>query len=201
MLLWSKGKGNALLKRWSRFESGQERSTKLQLWKGGHAVAVHALLLNASMEPLKVVSERRAVVLVLSGKAEMVEPSDARFRHERGEVIVPAVLRLVRFVKVPYRTTIPLTRKAVLARDGGLCAYCSKEATTMDHVTPRARGGLHRWENVVAACKPCNAKKDDHSLAELGWTLRFTPRAPKASLYVVFRYEQNEAWTPYLSLA
>ena len=76
-------------------------------------MATVALLLNASFEPLKVVSARRAVVLVLSGKAEVVEAGDARFRYEHGEVTVPAVLRLVKFVRVPYRATVPLTRRAV----------------------------------------------------------------------------------------
>jgi hypothetical protein len=164
-------------------------------------VAVHALLLNASMEPLNVVSGRRAVLLILRGKAEMVEPGDEYFRHAQGAVAVPAVLRLLRFVKVPYRSTVPLSRKTVLARDHGLCAYCSKTANTMDHVTPRSRGGQHRWENVVAACQLCNAKKDDHLLSELGWTLTFKPFAPKATLYVVFRYEPQEAWRPYLAPA
>jgi 5-methylcytosine-specific restriction endonuclease McrA len=164
-------------------------------------VAVHALLLNASMEPLNVVSGRRAVLLILRGKAEMVEPGDEYFRHERGAVAVPAVLRLLRFVKVPYRSTVPLTRKAVLARDHGLCAYCSKAATTMDHVTPRSRGGQHSWENIVAACQLCNARKDDHLLSELGWTLTFRPFAPRATFYVVFRYEPQEAWKPYLAPA
>jgi 5-methylcytosine-specific restriction endonuclease McrA len=164
-------------------------------------MAVHALLINADYQPLKVVSARRAIVLILNGKAEMVEPGDEYFRHERGSVAVPAVLRLLKFVKVPYRTTMPLTRKAVLARDDGQCAYCSRAATTMDHVHPRSRGGQHRWENIVAACQSCNAKKDDRLLSEIGWSLKFKPHAPKATLYVVFRYEQPEAWRPYLSLA
>jgi 5-methylcytosine-specific restriction endonuclease McrA len=164
-------------------------------------VATVALLLNASFEPLDVVSAKRAVVLLLSGKAEMVEPGDTRYRHQRGEVVVPAVLRLMRFVRVPYRTMVPLTRRAVLARDGGVCAYCAGPADTIDHVHPRAHGGQHRWENVVAACKPCNAKKDDRTLAQLGWSLTFTPFAPKATLYVVFRHEQQEAWRPYLALS
>ena len=164
-------------------------------------MAVNALLLNASMEPLKVVSGRRAVLLILSGKAEMLEPGDEYFRHERGSVAVPAVLRLLKFVKVPYRSTVPLTRKAVLARDNDSCAYCSKVAITMDHVIPRSRGGQHRWENIVAACQSCNAKKDDHLLSELGWSLKFKPHAPKATLYVVFRYQQQEAWRPYLAFA
>ena len=87
----------------------------------------------------------------------------------------------------------------MLARDNGSCAYCSKPADTMDHVVPRSKGGQHRWENIVAACRPCNAKKDDHTLAELGWVLPFKPYVPKATLYVVFRYEQSEVWTPYLA--
>jgi hypothetical protein len=66
--------------------------------KGGHTVATVALLLNASFEPLKVVSAKRAVILVISSKAEIVEPGDARYRHEHGEVVVPSVLRLVKFV-------------------------------------------------------------------------------------------------------
>ncbi len=145
-------------------------------------MAAVALLLNASFEPLKVVSAKRAVVLVLSGKAEMVEPGDARYRHERGEVVVPAVLRLVKFVRVPYRTTVPLSRRAVLARDGGLCAYCSGAADTVDHVQPRAHGGQHRWDNVVAACRSCNNRKDDKALAQVGWALNFKPYAPNAAL-------------------
>jgi 5-methylcytosine-specific restriction endonuclease McrA len=163
-------------------------------------MAVHALLINADYQPLKVVSARRAIVLILSGKAEMVEPGDEYFRHERGAVAVPAVLRLLKFVKVPYRSTVPLTRKAVVSRDHGLCAYCSKTATTMDHVVPRSKGGPHRWENIVAACQSCNAKKDDRLLSELGWSLKVKPFAPKATLYVVFRNEQQEAWKPYLAL-
>lgn len=164
-------------------------------------MATVALLLNASFEPLTVISARRAVVLVLSNKAEMVEPGDVRYRHERGEVIVPAVLRLTRFVRVPYRTSIPLTRRAVLARDGGVCAYCLGSADTIDHVVARSRGGEHRWENVVAACKGCNAKKDDRTLAQLGWTLSFTPFAPKATLYIVFKHAPQQAWEPYLAYA
>jgi 5-methylcytosine-specific restriction endonuclease McrA len=164
-------------------------------------VATVALLLNASFEPLKVVSAKRAVVLVLSGKAETVEPGDARYRHERGEVVVPAVLRLVKFVRVPYRVTVPLTRRAVLARDCGLCAYSSATADTIDHVQPRAHGGQHHWENVVAACRSCNNRKDDRTLAQVGWALNFKPYAPKATLYVVFRHEQQEAWRPYLAVS
>lgn len=114
---------------------------------------------------------------------------------------MPAVLRLFRFVKVPRRSAVPVSRRAVLTRDGGACAYCSRPATTVDHVRPRSRGGQHRWENVVAACRSCNGTKDDRLLSELGWTLTSEPQAPKATVYVVFRYEQQDAWKPYLALA
>jgi 5-methylcytosine-specific restriction endonuclease McrA len=168
--------------------------------KGGHPVAVVALLLNASFEPLKVISARRAVMLILSGKAEAVEEGDgqARYRSETTSINVPAVVRLKFQVKIPYRANVPLCRAAVLARDSKTCQYCFKQGDTMDHVEPRSRGGRHVWENVVTACKRCNAKKDDKLLSEIGWSLTFTPYAPKAWFYVVFKFELDPAWAPYL---
>ncbi len=134
-----------------------------------------ALLLNASMEPIRVVPARRALVLILTGKAEPVEEGErpAMFRSSSGSIAVPAVLRLCKYVKIPYRATVPLSRKAVLARDNKTCQFthCGKAGDTMDHVVPRSRGGGHTWENVVTACRKCNGKKDDKSLEQLGWTL------------------------------
>lgn len=159
-----------------------------------------ALLLNASFEPLKVISTRRAVILILSGKAEAVEHGNgtALYRSESRAITVPAVVRLKYQVKIPYRATVPLCRAAVLARDNHTCQYCFKRGDTMDHVLPRSRGGQHRWDNIVTACKPCNAKKDDRLLSEIGWTLKAKPYAPKAWFYVVFKFELDPAWMPYL---
>lgn len=159
-----------------------------------------ALLLNASMEPIRVVPAKRALMLLLSGKAEPVEEGErpSVWRSSSGSIVVPAVLRLLSYVKIPYRATVPLNRTAVLARDKRTCQYCHGAGDTMDHVVPRARGGKHVWENVVAACKRCNAKKDDKLLSEIGWTLSFRPYAPKAWFYVVFRFELDPAWVPYL---
>ena len=97
---------------------------------------------------------------------------------ERTALAVPAVVRLARFVRVPYRATVPLTRKAVFARDGGRCVYCGAAATSLDHVVPKSRGGPHTWDNVVSACGRCNHVKADRGIAELGWRLRAVPTAP-----------------------
>lgn len=158
------------------------------------------LLLNASFEPLKVIPVRRAVMLILRGKAESVAAGDdpALFRSATNVIEVPAVVRLKYQVKIPYRATVALSRAALLARDSRTCQYCFKPGNTIDHVVPRARGGMHSWENVVTACTRCNAKKDDRLLEELGWTLRFTPYAPKAWFYVVFKFQLDPAWEPYL---
>ncbi|MDP9417944.1 MAG: HNH endonuclease, partial [Actinomycetota bacterium] len=142
----------------------------------------YALVLNATYEPLCVVSLRRAVVLVLAEKATVVEASDALLRSERLAVIAPAVVRLTHFVRVPYRRTPPLTRRAVLERDGHSCVYCGARADSVDHVIPRSRGGEHAWGNVVAACFRCNHRKGSRLLAELGWSLLFRPAPPPATV-------------------
>ena len=140
-----------------------------------------ALLLNASFEPLCVVSSRRAVVLVLKDKAEIVHRNGAEFRSERRAIPVPTVVRLVHFVRVPFRASAPLSRRAVFARDGHRCQYCGGAAENLDHVVPRSRSGPHSWENVVASCRSCNARKEDRLLTECGMVLRRAPKAPHAT--------------------
>jgi 5-methylcytosine-specific restriction endonuclease McrA len=158
-----------------------------------------ALVLNASYEPLCVVPGRRAVVLVLTGKAVTVAQGDGVLHAATTEVPVPAVLRLTRFVKVPYRATVPLTRKAVFARDGGRCAYCDGVATSVDHVVPRSRGGAHAWENVVSACGRCNHLKADRGIAELGWRLRRQPVAPSGTAWrIIGARRLDPRWGPFL---
>ena len=137
-----------------------------------------ALLLNASFEPLCVVSARRAVVLVLKEKAEIVHRNGAEFRSERQSVPVPTVIRLVHFVRVPFRAAAPLSRRAVFARDGHRCQYCGSHAENLDHIVPRSRGGRNTWKNTVAACGPCNQRKGDRTPAEARMPLRITPQAP-----------------------
>jgi 5-methylcytosine-specific restriction endonuclease McrA len=157
-------------------------------------------MLNASFEPLCVVTTRRAVVLLLTDKATAVESADVVLHSERTDVAVPLVLRLNRFVKVPYRGAVPLTRRAVFARDGGRCAYCAAPATSIDHVVPRSRGGGHEWSNVVSCCRRCNHLKADRAVQELGWRLRHAPQAPSGpSWRVLGTGLMHERWRPYLS--
>src|SRR3978361_1835467 len=142
-----------------------------------------ALVLNATYEPLCVVSQRRAIVLVLTAKAVVVEGGEGGLRSPTRRVDIPAVVRLSRFVRVPYRADVPLTRKGVLARDGHRCAYCGAPATSLDHVIPRCRGGPPSWGDVVAPCARCNHTKADRSVADMGWRLRSLPRAPSGAAW------------------
>ncbi|GIU92913.1 MAG: HNH endonuclease [Acidimicrobiia bacterium] len=159
-----------------------------------------ALVLNATYEPLSVVSDRRAVVLVLHGKAVAVEHRDLVWVAERTRIRVPSVVRLVRYVKVPYRRNVPLTRRAVLGRDEHRCQYCAAPADSIDHVVPRSRGGSHTWDNVVACCRRCNVRKGNRLPAEAGLTLLKTPQAPLAHgwVYASTGYVVDPSWQPYL---
>ncbi len=159
-----------------------------------------ALLLNASNEALCVVPMRRAVVLVLKEKAEIVERNCAELHSERAVVPVPTVIRLHQYVRVPHRRRVPLSRRGVFARDGHRCQYCNRAAENIDHVVPRSKGGTHTWDNVVASCRSCNSRKEAHSLADAGLRLRRAPREPHAGLWVVATAGSiDPAWTPYLS--
>ena len=162
------------------------------------------LLLNATFEPLAVVTAKRAVVLMLTGKAECVEAAAGSAFHSAHLTLpAPSVMRLSRYVRVPYRRAVPMTRSGVLRRDGRRCAYCAKRADTIDHVVPRSRGGTHTWENCVAACKSCNSRKADRLLEELGWTLAFTPKPPHraAGGVLVLAVEPHPTWEPWLGVS
>lgn len=161
-----------------------------------------ALVLNATYEPLCVVSSRRAVVLVLGDKAEVVHDSGDRMHSARLTVPVPSVVRLVSYVRVPVRRRAPLNRRAIFARDGGRCQYCAGPAESIDHVVPRSRGGAHVWENVVAACRACNTRKRDRLLAEAPMALRRPPVAPRELTWItVVAGTVPTAWEPYLQTA
>jgi 5-methylcytosine-specific restriction endonuclease McrA len=158
-----------------------------------------ALVLNATYEPLCVVPSRRAVVLVLDHKAEILHDTGEAVHSERLTVAVPSVIRLRQFVKVPFRRRAPLNRRGIFARDGHRCQYCGGAAESIDHVHPRSKGGEHTWENVVAACRACNVRKRDRLLPETSMALRRPPVAPLEMTWVVVAVGTvPEAWTPYL---
>jgi 5-methylcytosine-specific restriction endonuclease McrA len=158
-----------------------------------------ALILNATYEPLGVVAYRRAIVLVLREKAEIVENNGALFRSERLVMEAPSVIRLRYFVKVPRRLHVAPSRKAVFLRDGGSCQYCGRAAENVDHVLPRSRGGTHDWENVVAACRGCNARKKDRTPSEAAMALARAPFAPRPAFWLVAATGGFEPeWSAYL---
>lgn len=145
------------------------------------------LALNASFEPLTIVPLRRAVRLVLDGKAEIVErDGDLSFRSERDAVPCPAVIRLVRYVHVPRRFRRQVTNTFLFARDDYTCQYCGRHRSqlrgrqflTRDHVLPVSRGGANDWENVVTSCSPCNNRKGSRLPREAGLELRTRPTEP-----------------------
>ncbi len=156
-----------------------------------------SLVLNATLQPLAVVPARRAVVLVLKEKADIVHSDGIVFRSARVQIQAPSVVRLRYFVRVPYRAQAALSRRAVFARDGWMCQYCGKAAENVDHIIPRARGGSHSWENVVAACRRCNSRKESRLMHEVGMTLLRPPVIPRDGLRLSLGRLEPE-WEPYL---
>jgi 5-methylcytosine-specific restriction endonuclease McrA len=163
---------------------------------------IRALLLNAGHEPLAVLAARRALLLVLSGKAECVVPRAAgeMYRSQTLMVCTPAVIRLNHFVRVPYSPLSSVSRAGVLRRDLRRCAYCRKPGETIDHVVPRSRGGGHSWENCVACCTTCNVRKADRLLSEIGWSLPFVPAPPRrvGAGRLWLEDDTDPAWRPWL---
>lgn len=160
------------------------------------------LLLNVTYEPMTTLCLRRAVCLVLGEKADVVhdDVSGAVLHAASIALALPSVIRLRRYVRVPYRYRVPLTRAALMRRDDYRCAYCGHRAETIDHVLPRSRGGKHTWENCVASCMACNHRKADRLLDELGWTLRAAPEVPRGMHWrlVGAHHDGDPQWAPYL---
>ncbi len=138
---------------------------------------VGCLALNASFEPLTMVPVKRALRLVIDGKAEIVEADSGRVVHSaRLTMPRPAVIRLTRFIHVPRRFRRQVTNIFLFARDRYRCQYCGRmqgelkhrEALTRDHLVPLSRGGKNDWTNVVTACSSCNARKGNRMPEEIG---------------------------------
>ena len=164
---------------------------------------MNVLLLNASYEPLRVVSAERAVILILTGKAEPVTDSDHVMRSPSTTVKVPLVARLVRMAKVPRMTKVPFSRKMLIVRDNSECQFnhCSAKGTTVEHLLPSSRGGKSTYENCVLSCGPCNFKKADKTLEEMGWTLKKKPVSVFGPMVLLARAGSNAAlpeWAEWL---
>jgi len=161
------------------------------------------LVLNATYEPLNVISVRRAVLLLLKEKAEIVEAAGAWLHSQQVALPVPLVIRLVCYVRIPRNFSLPLSRRTVLARDHCTCQYCGerlpKAVLTMDHVLPRSRGGETCWENVVTACASCNRRKGGRTPEEARMPLLREPRRPRyLALTLLEEASAPQAWNKYM---
>jgi 5-methylcytosine-specific restriction endonuclease McrA len=145
------------------------------------------LALNASFEPLTILPVRRALRLVIDGKAEALEVDEGRpYRSETESFPAPVVIRLVRFINVPRRFRRQVTNTFLFARDSYSCQYCGRhrqelgyrESLTRDHVLPISRGGDNTWVNVVTACSRCNLRKGNRTPEEAHFRLQATPAEP-----------------------
>jgi 5-methylcytosine-specific restriction endonuclease McrA len=174
---------------------------------------VSVLLLNASFEPLYIVSARRAVTLLFNRQAEPVrgEPAAAVFRSPSTTVEVPTVICLRRYVNVPRRGAA-WSRAGVLRRDGCRCIYCgarpgdrqrgralSRADFSVDHIVPLSRGGKNTWGNTACACLRCNGRKGDRTPAEANMKLLWEPKTPRTS-YLVLRGDVPVSWKKYIEV-
>lgn len=169
---------------------------------------MRTLVLNAGYEPLSVVSFKRAVVLVLAGKATVLAESDFSIRspgsrHRPGVTLgAPSVILLRRYVRAPRRRSVVVSRRGVLRRDGHRCGYCEAAASTIDHIVPRSRGGEDTWENLTACCLRCNGVKGNRTPDEMGWRLRSRPQPPIGPAWALRGVETvDPAWREFLPLA
>lgn len=163
-----------------------------------------ALLLNATYEPLSVVSWKKAITLLILGKAEMLAEQSNVVRSATQIFKLPSVLRLVRRVSVPRRR-VQFSRANVYRRDGFCCQYCGdrfrKDELTFDHIMPRSRGGRATWSNIVSSCRHCNRTKGNRTPDEAQMPLLNQPGEPRwwpFSTSSAHFEKHPEAWQPYL---
>jgi len=167
---------------------------------------IKVLVLNRTYEPLHFCNAKRAVILVLTGKAENVEFDSLMIRSPSFSMRLPIVIRLRKYIKRPYERSLPFSKRNVFKRDHFTCQYCGENTKhlTIDHIIPKSRGGKTTWENVVVACQRCNLIKGDRALNETNLRLLKEPDRP--TTYLAYRYfhtppssAYQEVWDRYLA--
>jgi 5-methylcytosine-specific restriction endonuclease McrA len=145
------------------------------------------LVLNNNYQPLNVTNVHRAIVLMCLGKVEVVRTNSQTYHSEHMSVVTPTVVRLRSYIRRPL-PELRTSRKSILARDSHSCQYCgeTRGALTIDHVTPRDRGGKTDWDNLVCCCTKCNNLKGNRTPDEAGMKLRRQPRRPKYIPYISY---------------
>jgi 5-methylcytosine-specific restriction endonuclease McrA len=166
------------------------------------------LVLDVGMRPLRVEPWQRAICDLFLGKVEVVEYSrDRTIQGAARAWPLPSVVRVVRHFK-REKIRVRFSRLNIYARDGFTCQYCAarfpSEDLTFDHVTPRSRGGMTTWENIVTCCIPCNRQKSDRTPAEAGMRLRAKPRRPTFLPAITVKMDTSRIpaeWAPYWTAA
>jgi 5-methylcytosine-specific restriction endonuclease McrA len=185
----------------ARFTTLSGPAPSLHIPRANGVLGGRVLVLNASNEPINVCTVRRAIVLILKQKAEVIDEHELEIHAERMSMTRPAVIRLRAYVHIPYASARrKITRRAVFARDGWECQYCGRKGSlTMDHVIPRSKGGETSWENVVTCCATCNRRKGDRSVTQSGMKLRAPPQPPHATIFIHVASPTIPAqWLPYV---
>lgn len=157
-----------------------------------------ALVLNASFEPINVIGQNRAVVLILQGKAESILDTDRLCQGGEMALMFPSVVRLLVMADVPRVRQVPLSRRALFQRDRHTCQYCGDKpaALEVEHIVPRAQGGKNNWLNVTTACRTCNARKRDRTPEQAGMKLLSKPFAPTRIAMIASR--GHDEWNQFL---
>ena len=171
------------------------------------------LLLNGSTwEPLSVITVKRAINLLLAGKAIAVEQTGLYLNWVRSRFEVPSVIALRSYVNVPRRKS-HWSRKGVLVRDKHTCIYCgvklgalqngkvlSKRDFTIDHIIPRSKGGKDTWSNTACACSKCNHRKSNRLHHVAGMRLLWEPKTPRTSYLVIAMGSGPDVWKRYVEI-
>jgi 5-methylcytosine-specific restriction endonuclease McrA len=159
------------------------------------------LVLNANFEPINVCTTRRAINLILNGKADLILNGRGVIKTVRISYPRPSIIRLEKMIRRP-RPHIRLTKREILRRDDYACQYCGQRVPylTIDHVIPRRLGGEHSWENLVAACPSCNHHKGGRTLEQAQMHLLHRPAEPPTSAYYLFSRHliENQEWLPFV---
>ncbi|MCH8156702.1 MAG: HNH endonuclease [Nitrospinae bacterium] len=169
--------------------------------------SIKSLVLNQTYEPLQFCSARRAIVMILTGRAEFLESDGFVVRSPSTTFKLPAVIRVLKRVKRARRKGVAFSKKNILRRDNFTCQYCgvNNHSLTVDHILPKSRGGKTTWTNVVVACKPCNLKKGNQTPAETGMKLKNKPAKPEYQwpLFLIPSgpSSHREIWQKYLPRA
>jgi len=161
------------------------------------------LVLNQGYQPVNICRTRRAIVLALRGKAEIVENSRGEIHSVSQVFQIPSVIRIAYMVNRP-RHQRKLTKIEVFNRDNYTCQYCGRQTKeiTLDHVIPRRWEGEHTWENIASACIPCNRRKGGRTPGEAGMKLLRQPHVPhNDGFYIPYNLLNNHSeWQKYLPL-